>query len=195
MVPSFLPNIVLLCFVFIPLWQILVLITRTLYPLIMMTDLFLSTFNADHYYRYWDTRQANPVHIQQLPERCYALTVNYPLMIVGTADRNLVVFNLQNPQTEFKRIQSPLKYQTRCLAAFPDQQGFLVMLNYLHVLYSHSSIWIKYTYFLPFFTNKLFISLLWHHNLYLAKTNMYSFDLSSSSPRVSYSNFSTQPIP
>jgi hypothetical protein len=100
MVPSFLPNIVLLCFVFIPLWQILVLITRTLYPLIMMTDLFLSTFNADHYahYRYWDTRQANPVHIQQLPERCYALTVNYPLMIVGTADRNLVVFNLQNPQ-------------------------------------------------------------------------------------------------
>jgi len=66
----------------------------------MMTDLHLSTFNADHYahYRYWDTRQANPVHIQQLPERCYALTVNYPLMIVGTADRNLVVFNLQNPQ-------------------------------------------------------------------------------------------------
>ncbi|KAG8086883.1 hypothetical protein GUJ93_ZPchr0010g11075 [Zizania palustris] len=76
--------------------------------------------------RYWDTRQASPVHVQQLPERCYTLTVNYPLMIVGTADRNLVVFNLQNPQAEFKRIQSPLKYQTRCLAAFPDQQGFLV---------------------------------------------------------------------
>ncbi|PWZ45023.1 Protein RAE1 [Zea mays] len=80
--------------------------------------------------RYWDTRQSNPVHIQQLPERCYALTVNYPLMIVGTADRHLVVFNLQNPQTEFKRIQSPLKYQTRCLAAFPDQQGFLVILYF-----------------------------------------------------------------
>ena len=29
-------------------------------------------------------------------------------------------------QTEFKRITSPLKYQTRCVAAFPDQQGFLV---------------------------------------------------------------------
>lgn len=56
--------------------------------------------NANRYalYRYWDTRQANPVHVQQLPERCYALTVNYPLMIVGTADRHLVVFNLQNPQ-------------------------------------------------------------------------------------------------
>ncbi|VAH00780.1 unnamed protein product [Triticum turgidum subsp. durum] len=75
--------------------------------------------------RYWDTRQPNPAHVQQLPDRCYALAVNYPLMIVGTADRNIVIFNLQNPQTEFKRIQSPLKYQTRCVAAFPDQQGFL----------------------------------------------------------------------
>jgi hypothetical protein len=29
-------------------------------------------------------------------------------------------------QTEFKRILSPLKYQTRCVATFPDKQGFLV---------------------------------------------------------------------
>ena len=45
-----------------------------------------------------NTRQPNPVHIQQLPEHCYELTVRHPLMVVGTADRNLVVFNLQNPQ-------------------------------------------------------------------------------------------------
>ncbi|KAI4963776.1 hypothetical protein ZWY2020_010516, partial [Hordeum vulgare] len=38
------------------------------------------------------TRQANPAHVQQLPDP----------------------------------IQSLLKYQTRCVAAFPDQQGFLV---------------------------------------------------------------------
>ncbi|KAL0412697.1 UNVERIFIED_CONTAM: protein RAE1 [Sesamum radiatum] len=76
--------------------------------------------------QYWDLRQQNPTWVQQLPERCYALTVRHPLMVVGTADRNLIVFNLQNPQAEFKRVVSPLKYQTRCLAAFPDQQGFLV---------------------------------------------------------------------
>lgn len=86
----------------------------------------LVTGSWDKTLRYWDTRQPNPVHTQQLPERCYALTVKHPLMVVGTADRNLIVFNLQSPQTEFKRIASPLKYQTRCLAAFPDQQGFLV---------------------------------------------------------------------
>ncbi|XP_057247102.1 protein RAE1 isoform X2 [Beta vulgaris subsp. vulgaris] len=86
----------------------------------------LVTGSWDKTLRYWDTRQPNPVHTQQLPERCYALTVRHPLMVVGTADRNLIVFNLQNPQTEFKRIMSPLKYQTRCVAAFPDKQGFLV---------------------------------------------------------------------
>ena len=32
-------------------------------------------------------------------------------------------------QTEYKRIQSPLKYQTRCVATFPDKQGFLVSLG------------------------------------------------------------------
>lgn len=86
----------------------------------------LVTGSWDKTLRYWDLRQPNPAHVQQLPERCYALTVKHPLMVAATADRNLIVFNLQNPQTEFKRIVSPLKYQTRCLAAFPDKQGFLV---------------------------------------------------------------------
>ena len=43
-------------------------------------------------------RQPNPAHVQQLPERCYALTVKHPFMVAATADRNLIVFNLQNPQ-------------------------------------------------------------------------------------------------
>lgn len=86
----------------------------------------LVTGSWDKTLKYWDTRQSNPVHTQQLPERCFSLSVRHPLMVVGTADRNLIIFNLQNPQTEFKRIASPLKYQTRCVAAFPDKQGFLV---------------------------------------------------------------------
>ncbi|XP_028950526.1 protein RAE1-like isoform X2 [Malus domestica] len=87
---------------------------------------YLVTGSLDKNLKYWDLRQQTPIHTQALPERCYTLSVRYPLMVVGTADRNLIVFNLQNPQTEFKRIVSPLKYQTRCVAAFPDQQGFLV---------------------------------------------------------------------
>ncbi|GJX40258.1 retrotransposon protein, putative, ty1-copia subclass [Tanacetum coccineum] len=45
---------------------------------------------------YRDLRQQTPVHTQQLPNRCYALSVKHPLMVVGTADRNLIAFNLQN---------------------------------------------------------------------------------------------------
>ncbi|ERN14774.1 hypothetical protein AMTR_s00032p00043190 [Amborella trichopoda] len=86
----------------------------------------LVTGSLDKTVKYWDTRQPNPVHTQQLPERCYSMSVRHPLMVVGTADRNLIVYNLQNPHTEFKRITSPLKYPSRCLAAFPDKQGFLV---------------------------------------------------------------------
>jgi len=63
-----------------------------LLDLMLLSSPFVATF------RYWDTRQSNPVHTQQLPERCYAMTVRHPLMVVGTADRNLIVYNLQNPQ-------------------------------------------------------------------------------------------------
>ncbi|KAG9151853.1 hypothetical protein Leryth_002120 [Lithospermum erythrorhizon] len=69
-----------------------------------------------------DLRQQNPVHVQALPERCYALSVKYPLMVVGTADRNMIIFNLQN----LRQNDDICSYRTRCLAAFPDQQGFLV---------------------------------------------------------------------
>ncbi|XP_050369714.1 protein RAE1-like [Argentina anserina] len=86
----------------------------------------LVTGSMDKTLKYWDTRQQNPVHTQPLPERCYALSVNKSLMVVGTADRNIIIYNLQSPEKEFKRITSPLKFQTRCVAAFPDQQGFLV---------------------------------------------------------------------
>ncbi|XP_045802704.1 poly(A)+ RNA export protein-like [Trifolium pratense] len=48
--------------------------------------------------KYWDTRQSNPVHTQQLPDRCYTMSVRHFLMVVGTTDRNLIIFNLQNPQ-------------------------------------------------------------------------------------------------
>ncbi|KAJ8528952.1 hypothetical protein K7X08_035770 [Anisodus acutangulus] len=49
------------------------------------------------------------------------------LEVVTSKDESLGHRKLgQDSETEFKRITSPLKYQTRCLAAFPDQQGCLV---------------------------------------------------------------------
>ena len=75
----------------------------------------------------------------QLPERCYgvfprpvsaspscathadtplgrldaALDVCYPLMVVGTAERHIQIFNLNQPTQAFKTLTSPLRWQTR----------------------------------------------------------------------------------
>lgn len=86
----------------------------------------LVTGSWDKTLKYWDTRQPTPALQIQLPERCYALSVSHPLLVVGTAERHIQVYNLDNPQQPFKTLQSPLKYQTRCVAAFPRKEGYLV---------------------------------------------------------------------
>lgn len=57
-----------------------------------------------------------------LPERCYCADVDYPMAIVGTAGRGLIVYSLENKPTEFKRQDSPLKYQHRAVAIFKDKK-------------------------------------------------------------------------
>lgn len=51
--------------------------------------------------RYWDLRQSNPAFTFNLSERLYALDVKHPLLVAGTADRQLYVFNLQVGCAEF----------------------------------------------------------------------------------------------
>ena len=52
--------------------------------------------------QYWDLRQSTPVVSVQLPERCYTMDVQFPLMVVGTAERHIQIFNLTNPVTPYK---------------------------------------------------------------------------------------------
>ncbi|SGY32640.1 BQ5605_C002g01391 [Microbotryum silenes-dioicae] len=84
------------------------------------------TGSWDKTLRYWDMRQPTPAAQVQLPERCYTLDVTYPLMVVGTAERHCLIFNLNQPTTPFKTMTSPLKMQTRSLATFPDGDGYAI---------------------------------------------------------------------
>lgn len=89
------------------------------------------TGSWDKTLRYWDGRSPTPSAVVQLPERCYALDACYPLLVVATAasannEKHVIIYDLTKPQAEFKRIVSPLKYQTRCVACFPDKTGFAI---------------------------------------------------------------------
>ena len=63
-----------------------------------------------------------------LPERCYSMDVRHPLMVVGTAERKICVYDLSsaNWQQPYRVEDSPLKHQTRCVRAFPDKEGFAI---------------------------------------------------------------------
>eukprot|EP01027_Heterolobosea_sp_BB2_P004124 GEZU01006263.1.p2 GENE.GEZU01006263.1~~GEZU01006263.1.p2 ORF type:complete len:216 (+),score=40.11 GEZU01006263.1:308-955(+) len=84
------------------------------------------TGSWDKTIRYWDTRTPTAVSVVQAPERVYSTSVQGQLAVVATAERHIVIYDLRNPTKEYKRIQSPLKFQTRVVAAFPDKTGFAV---------------------------------------------------------------------
>mmetsp|Transcript_16838 Transcript_16838/g.21296 ORF Transcript_16838/g.21296 Transcript_16838/m.21296 type:complete len:362 (-) Transcript_16838:30-1115(-) len=75
---------------------------------------------------FWDARTPNPVHSIELPERCYDLDVRENLMVVATAERHVLVYDVSGQPKEHIRKVSPLKYQTRCLRCFPDMTGFAI---------------------------------------------------------------------
>ncbi|KAH0833290.1 WD40-repeat-containing domain protein [Lanmaoa asiatica] len=88
----------------------------------------LATGSWDKTLKYWDLRSANPIATVQLPERCYTMDVQYPLLVVGTAERHIQIYNLTNPSAAYKTITSPLKWQTRVVSCFTNSQssGFAV---------------------------------------------------------------------
>lgn len=76
--------------------------------------------------KYWDMRLPQPVSVINLPERVYCMDTAQKLLVVGCADRHLAIIDLTNPQTVFKSLQLPLKYQTRAVACYPEGTGYAV---------------------------------------------------------------------
>jgi mRNA export factor len=62
----------------------------------------LMTGSWDKTIKYWDGRTQTPAHTAQLPERVYCMDVKYPLCVAGTADRQILIYDLRKPNVEFK---------------------------------------------------------------------------------------------
>jgi len=82
----------------------------------------LMTGSWDKTLKFWDTRTPNPMMTMTMPERVYCADVVYPMAVVGTAGRGIIIYQLDNQPQEFKRMESPLKYQHRCVSIFVDRK-------------------------------------------------------------------------
>ena len=100
--------------------------------------------------KYWDLSSQRAVGEVTLEEKVYAMDAREMLLIVATADqpaaaangvqatassqskqnsdrcRKIWCFDLRKPSAPVKVELSPLSYQTRCVAAFPGNAGYLV---------------------------------------------------------------------
>jgi len=84
------------------------------------------TGSWDKTVKLWDPRVTTgqaAAHVQ-MPERVYCMDVRGVLMVVGTAERHVCIYDLRNMNKAFRSFQSPLKFQSRCIASFPDRTGF-----------------------------------------------------------------------
>lgn len=88
----------------------------------------LATVSWDKSLRYWDVNSptGSPVGTVSLADRAYAMDVSGPLMVVALADRKLAVYDVRKPTVPFQEKYTQLRYQTRCVATWPDRMGYLV---------------------------------------------------------------------
>ncbi|KAJ2708699.1 RNA export factor gle2, partial [Coemansia spiralis] len=86
----------------------------------------LATAGWDKMLKYWDMRQQSPIAAVNLPERAYAMDCINPLLVVATADRKVLIFDMANPTAPFETAESPLKWQTRTISCFTKKDGYAI---------------------------------------------------------------------
>ncbi|XP_016111096.1 mitotic checkpoint protein BUB3 [Sinocyclocheilus grahami] len=82
--------------------------------------------------RLWDPRTPCNAGTFTQPEKVYTLSVAGDRLIVGTAGRRVLVWDLRNMGYVQQRRESSLKYQTRCIRAFPNKQVRHTQTNLIH---------------------------------------------------------------
>ena len=79
--------------------------------------------------KYWDVRtpSGQAQATVAVSDRVFCMDSKGPVLVVGTADKKLSVFDLRKPSVPFRPpFESPLKFQSRCVSVFPNHEGFAV---------------------------------------------------------------------
>ena len=80
------------------------------------------TCSWDKTIKFWDTRQSTPMMSIDLPERAYCADVDYPMAVVGTAGRGIIIYQLDGQPKEYKKVRSEggnLSWRTMLILKFP----------------------------------------------------------------------------
>jgi len=86
----------------------------------------IATGSWDKTVRYWDLRQpGKALATLGCADRVYSMDTADRLLVIATAERHIHLVDLHADPAAFARTtQSPLKHQTRAVAAFPDGRGW-----------------------------------------------------------------------
>jgi cell cycle arrest protein BUB3 len=74
----------------------------------------------------WDPRAPSASGTYAQPDKVYTMAVCGDKLVVGTAGRRVLVWDLRNMAYVQQRRESSLKYQTRCIRCFPNRQGYVL---------------------------------------------------------------------
>ncbi|CAJ2506282.1 Uu.00g004120.m01.CDS01 [Anthostomella pinea] len=84
----------------------------------------IATGSWDRTVKFWDGRQQTPLATLACAERVYSMDAKARLLVIATAERHIHLVDLQNPTVFLRTVESPIKHQTKAVAAFPDGKGW-----------------------------------------------------------------------
>jgi cell cycle arrest protein BUB3 len=83
------------------------------------------TGSWDKYVKLWDPRAPRCVGAYEQPDKVYTLDTCDEKLVVGTANRRIRIWNLNN-MSQVESRESSLKFQTRSIRCFPNKQGYVI---------------------------------------------------------------------
>ncbi|XP_047135625.1 mitotic checkpoint protein BUB3 isoform X1 [Hydra vulgaris] len=86
----------------------------------------LITGSWDCTVKLWDPRQSKCIDTHDQDERVYTMALSEERLVVGTAERRVMVWDLRNTGVVQQKRESSLKFQTRCIRCFPNKQGYVL---------------------------------------------------------------------
>lgn len=71
----------------------------------------------------WDHRSSKKTFSSDVEKKIYSLDCGAEYLVVGAADRCILVYDLRRPDTPMQKRESSLRYQTRSITCSPNGKG------------------------------------------------------------------------